>query len=127
MKYQRILRAFNESPWAILPSKLEEMRAFLELKAAGGEVDPADIQALVSQRRPMDVAIHGRVAVVPVFGVISQRASMAEQSSGGVGAEQLGATLEGLVNDKQVRAIVMCIDSPGGSVFGVGEIGRAHV
>ncbi len=124
MKYEHISAAFQASPWAILPAKLEEMRAFLRLKVRGGDVDPEEIQALTAGRRPDGVTMAGRVALVPVFGVISQRVGMIERASGGISTEELGSTLDGLVSDKAVKAVCLVFDSPGGSVFGVEELGR---
>jgi signal peptide peptidase SppA len=71
----------------------------------------------------MPVTMYGRVAVCPVFGILSQRVGMLEEASGGVSCEKLGATLDSLVADKTVKCVVLAIDSPGGSVFGIQELG----
>lgn len=122
MKYHQILSAFFSTAWAILPEKLAEIRAFLHLRARGDEVPAEDIEALAASRRPDGVQMVGRVAVLPVFGTISQRVGMLERASGGVSTEEIGASLDALVADKQVKAIVMAYDSPGGSVPGVMEL-----
>jgi signal peptide peptidase SppA len=122
MKYQQILSAFFSTPWAILPEKLAEIRAFLRMKADGGELLDEQVQALAASRRPDGVQMVGRVAVLPVFGTISQRVGMLERASGGVSTEELGASLDSLVSDKAVKSIVMVYDSPGGSVPGVQEL-----
>ncbi len=116
MNYDHILSAFYAEAWAILPAKLEEIRAFLARKAAGEPMPEYHAAA-----RP-GVQMAGRVAILPVFGVISQRAGMLEKASGGVSAEELGATLDNLVSDKAVKAVVMAFDSPGGSVAGIPEL-----
>lgn len=123
MKYAHILSAFYAHPWAILPSKLEEVRAFLHLKAAGGDVDPEEIRAIVAARRQtIGAELVGRTALVSVFGMLAQRVGGLEAASGGVGTEAIGATLDRLVADREVRSIVLVVDSPGGSVFGVQEL-----
>jgi signal peptide peptidase SppA len=122
MNYPHLLAAFNRSPWAILPEKLDEIRAFVELKVRGGDVPEERVQAIEASRRDASVQMAGRVAVMPVFGVIAQRVGGVERMSGMVSTEEIGATLDSLVADKQVRAIVMAFDSPGGSVFGVPEL-----
>ncbi len=116
MNYDHILSAFYAEAWAILPAKLDEIRAFLSRKAAGEPMPEFHAAA-----RP-GVQMAGRVAILPVFGVISQRAGMLEKASGGVSAEELGATLDNLVSDKAVKAVVMAFDSPGGSVAGIPEL-----
>lgn len=122
MKYQRIIAEFLRTPLAILPEKAAAISAFLRTKAAGGDVDPAEIQAIVAAKRADGVQIVGRVAVLPCMGVISQRVDMLQEASGGVSTERLGAALDSLLADKTVRCIVMAFDSPGGSVFGVDEL-----
>jgi signal peptide peptidase SppA len=122
MRYPHLLAAFNSTPWAILPEKLDEIRAFLEIKVAGGDVPEERVEAIEAGRRDGSVQMAGRVAVMPVFGVIAQRVGGVERMSGMIGTEEIGATLDSLVEDKQVRAIVMAFDSPGGSVFGVPEL-----
>lgn len=140
MLYQRILEAVYNQPLAILQEKLEQVQAFLALKAKGGDVSPDQVQAivverdnrralaipdaLITTRRPDGVLMAGRVAIISVFGVLSQRAGVLDQMSGLVSAERLGATLDGLVADRQVKAVVMAFDSPGGSVFGIPELAR---
>jgi signal peptide peptidase SppA len=52
------------------------------------------------------------------------RAGILAQSSGGVSAESLGAQLDALVADRQVRAICMVFDTPGGAVTGVPELAK---
>lgn len=122
MKYANILATFFSQAWAILPEKYAEIRAFLRLKANGGEVSAEQIAAIAGARRTDGVQMLGRVAVLPVMGVISQRVSMMDRASGGVSTEEIGQTLDSLVADKQVSSIVMAFDSPGGSVSGLPEL-----
>jgi capsid assembly protease len=124
MKYSRLVSAFLRTPWAIWPPKLAEMQAFLRLAADGGKIKKKEVAAIVAGRRPMDVTMAGRVAMLPVFGVISQRVGALEEASGGVSTEKLGATLDSLVADRQVKCVLMVFDSPGGSVFGIQELGE---
>lgn len=118
-----LLTAFYGQVWAILPEKLREIESLLLLRARGGHVPPEQVAAIAAARRADGVQMYGRAAVVPVFGVLAQRVGMMEEASGGIGCEALGATLDGLAADKGVRCIVMAFDSPGGSVFGVQELG----
>lgn len=123
MKYAHILTAFYSTPLAILPEKAAQIRRFLETKAAGEDIAPEEVSAIVAARRSAGVMMAGRVALLPVFGILSQRVGALEQASGGISTEEIGATLDTLVADKQVRSILMVFDSPGGSVFGIGELG----
>lgn len=94
----------------------------LKAEFAKQNMGPKAIDAVVASRRSDGVQMIGRVAVLPVMGVISQRVSMLEKASGGVSTEEIGASLDSLVADKQVKTIVMAFDSPGGSVSGVPEL-----
>lgn len=139
MHYEHVWRAFLSEPLAILPEKLAEVRAFLELKVRGGEIDPAAVSALVAAReerearfaaiqgaarRPDGMIQVGPVAILPVMGVLAQRLDLFSEMSGGVSAERVGSRLDALVADKSVKKIVMAFDSPGGSVYGIEELGR---
>src|SRR3990167_7533404 len=69
----------------------------------------------------------GAIGVIPVMGVIRQRGpeDFMDLLFGGMGAstERIGATLRGFAADPDVGTIVLDIDSPGGSVYGVEELG----
>lgn len=66
----------------------------------------------------------GKVGVIPVHGPIEQRLSAVSMKLGGTSTEEVGAALDALVADSTVEAIVLHIDSPGGSVYGVEELGE---
>lgn len=125
MRYEHIAAAYRRTIWAILPEKLSEIRAFLELKCSGGDVALSDIKALAAERKSATgVQRNGAVAIVPVFGTICQRAGLLDQASGGCSTEEIGQRLDTLAADKSIGAICMLFDSPGGGVSGVEELGR---
>lgn len=142
MNYGHVWRAVYNQPLAVLPEKLEEIRAFLLLKTNGEDVPDEAVQDIRDRRREREESLLaevasmggsrrgdgsiqvGRTAIVPVFGVLAQRVSMIERASGGVSTEEIGATLSGLVADRQVRSIILAFDSPGGSVYGVDELAK---
>jgi signal peptide peptidase SppA len=125
-RYPRVCQAFYNQVLALLPAKAAEIAEFLRLKRGGGEVAAEEIGRILAARggRPGSVSVQlaGRVAVLPIMGIIAQRVSLLEESSGGVSTEEIGASLDGLVADRQVQSIVLAIDSPGGSVYGVAEL-----
>lgn len=117
-KIDRILHAVAEMPWAIQPAKLEAMLELLELRAGGVEIDG------VAAAAPREVATAGKVAILPLFGVVAQRMNMMTEFSGGTSTEKFGAQFDALLANGDVRAIVLDVDSPGGSVYGVPELAR---
>ena len=57
------------------------------------------------------------VAVLPIVGTIANRGH-----SAGPGADRIGENLDAALNDSRVDAIVLDVDSPGGTVAGVPEL-----
>lgn len=125
MRYPRVMSAFFNTPLALRPEKMAEIQAFLERKA--GEPftmdDPDGPRPTAGPRERSGVEIVGRTALLPLFGVIGQRMNLFMYFSGGTSTEEFGAALDSLVADKQVKNIVIVVDSPGGSVFGTAELG----
>jgi signal peptide peptidase SppA len=123
MHYARILAAFAGELWAMQPEKLETVTSFLLFKARGGHLTPEEIQARVSDTRAAETAkAPGGVAVLPVYGVISQRMGLMQEISGGTGTDALAAQFRGALSDDAIKAIVFDIDSPGGGTYGVDEL-----
>ncbi len=122
VKYAGVLHAFRKHPWAITPEKFAEIEGFLQGKVAAPRKLVVRGQKAPEARGGGGVQMAGRIALLPLFGVISQRANLMSEISGGTSAEMYGRQLEALVADRQVKAIVMVIDSPGGSVLGVPEL-----
>jgi signal peptide peptidase SppA len=97
--------------------------AFLMFKARGGMLSPDEVQAKISDRRAADTTkAPGGVAVLPVYGVISQRMGLLEDISGGTSTENLSAQFDAAVSDDTIKAIIFPHDSPGGGTYGVDEL-----
>lgn len=118
--YQRITRAILDEPWAILPSKLEAIAEFIALKASGGSLSDAEIKA-IQAAAPTGDRRAGVVAVLPVIGTLSRRMNMMSALSGGTSVEDLSRKFANLVEDTDVSAIILQLDSPGGAVSGIPE------
>jgi signal peptide peptidase SppA len=122
-KYPGILSAVAATPWAILPEKLEAILDILEMRAEGLRFTRDEIAARVGDGHRVNAptASQGTVAILPLYGVISQRMNMMSDVSGGTSTEKFGAELDALVANPQVSAIVLDVDSEGGSTFGIPE------
>jgi ClpP class serine protease len=72
----------------------------------------------------MAVQSSGGIAVLPLYGVVTQRGNMVEDVSGpgSTSTQQFSAALHQLLADDTVGQILIDIDSPGGSVYGVSEL-----
>ena len=119
--YARILRLVSEHPWAMLPARLATIIELLEFRAAGHMFTDEEIQARIGAG-PRPAAHGGPVAVLPLHGVMAPRMTMFTQVSGGTSAEAFGRTFRAAVADPDISAVVLDVDSPGGSVFGIEEL-----
>lgn len=121
-KYARILQAVLNSPWAIVPSKLDTILEVLAIRANGGHVPDDEIKAVVGNATQRSGGMIGNIQVLQLFGTIAQRMGMMAESSGGTSTERFGQEFRQAVNDPQVSALVIDVDSPGGSVYGIPEL-----
>lgn len=124
--YGHVLKALTERPWAIQPSMLRLMVEILNFRQAGGSFNPEQIAERLAAARADNgdrsgAARVGPVALIPMYGVISQRQSLMSDTSGGTSVEEMRTALRTALADPQVAAIVFDIDSPGGSTDGIPE------
>ena len=90
-KYRNVVKAFFSQQWAILPEKMQDIREFLAARSAGAAWTQAEIEARIGDRPEPFAAPEGsQVAVLNLFGVMSQRMNALEQTSGGTSTEQFG-------------------------------------
>ena len=119
-----VLDAFLETPWAIMPHKLVTLEEIVARHVTGEKLDAEEVQARIhGARRPENRQI-GSVAVLPLFGTIFPRANLMTDMSGATSAERFGAQFTELINDPNIDAIVLDVDSPGGQVNGIEEVSR---
>lgn len=113
----------TEGLWAIRPEILPAIAA--AIRANADTPPPADGEA---EAGPLAIRSGGTtgvaVAVIPVAGVITKRVSLLALLFGGGGStlSRIQKSLRAAVNDDQVGAIVLEVDSPGGVVDGVPEL-----
>jgi capsid assembly protease len=121
--YEHIAEAVYGVPLAILPEKLAVIQAFLSRRLAGERLPEDEVQAAMQAALPRGPRPQsGAVAVIPIYGVISQRAGMLTQASGGTSIDALTRDFRAALAEPGVRAIVFDIASPGGSTYGVQEL-----
>lgn len=115
-----------QGAWAITPEKLAEIEAVLRGRIESGEgiVSPGawDDDGEFAPRQPAPLyRLNGSAAVIQVHGTIFPRPSIFSEWSGGTAAETIGRAVDAAAADTKVSAIVLDIDSPGGSVYGIPE------
>lgn len=115
--YPNIIRFVRETPWAILESKLHDITDMLRFHAAGHRLTPEEIQARIGNGPPRrDVYSVDGVAVIPVYGVITPRADVMTEMSGGTSIDRLQQAVRAAVADDKIHSILLDVNSPGGSV-----------
>lgn len=119
-----LLRAFVETPWAILPSKLAALEEVVLRHVSGEKLDAEEVQNRIHGAvRPPEQRVN-KVAVLPLFGTIFPRANMMTDVSGATSAERFGTLFARLIGDPEVGAIVLDVDSPGGQSGGMAELSK---
>jgi signal peptide peptidase SppA len=88
--------------------------------------DEATLRAMAARARPdsLEGAEGGVIAVLPVYGPISQRPDMFTAFFGGTSLAGLTARFRAAMADPAIKAIVFEHDSPGGTAYGVPELAR---
>ena len=113
------------SPWAVQPDMLFEIMGIYSRHVQGEKVKISDVEQRLSRplnNAPSNIAIINNVAVISAHGVIAKRMNMFMDISGGVSTEILGAQIQMAIDDEDIAAIVLDIDSPGGTVDGTFEL-----
>lgn len=114
---------FLNSPWAIIPDRLQELQAIYTTHFRGEKIDVEAIEARLGRPLANDQQEYrledGGVAVLSISGVISNKANLFTRVSGAASAQMLTQQLASMRADPRVRAAVLDFDTPGGSVFGI--------
>lgn len=108
-------------PWAIQPEKLLEIQAIYATHMRGEKIDIEAVEKRLGRPLNNETAgyqIQDGVAIIPVQGVLAKRANLLTQVSGMSSSELIGRDFKQALNDPAVEAIVLSVDSPGGTVDG---------
>lgn len=128
-----LVAEFYRTPWALPVDVYETVEAVLMRWSTGVRLDATQVAAAVGNGPAAAAARRseaeqrstaGAVAVIPVYGVLTHRAVDAENvSSPMTSTERLAQQIRAAIADPEVGAVVLDVNSPGGSVFGVSELG----
>jgi signal peptide peptidase SppA len=131
MNRQLLLSEFLTTPWALMPERLQAMAGVLTRWSAGEPPTDETMFQIQSERvlrdtrKQMAAANAGSgIAVLPLYGVVTQRGNMVDDISGpgSTSTQQFTSALRQVLADDTVGQILIDIDSPGGSVYGVAEL-----
>lgn len=126
----RLLQSLIENFWAMKHDVLENMKTIVIRHAQGLKLSKEDIDYVCDSRAahrdddgPTVQITDSGVAIIPIHGVITKGAAAVNDVSQprGTSTGEIQQNISRVMNDPNVKAIVLDIDSPGGSVKGVEE------
>jgi signal peptide peptidase SppA len=131
-RVRRVVAAVCENGWAIDPAKMALIVEFLEMRAGGFELTPEEIAARIGAGAraslfeddddDSELELIKGVAVLPLYGVLAPRLDGMMAISGGTSTQQFASVFNDAVGSPEVKAIVIDVDSPGGTVAGGQEL-----
>jgi signal peptide peptidase SppA len=129
MKHERFITWCLSTPWALMPERMSAYAAVLARSVTSETVVRAIEAGAVAGDEPGagprsrgNSGRSGAIAVIPAHGPIVQRASQIGMCESGASCDMIGAQLNDAQADDSVAQILLDIDSPGGSVYGVQEL-----
>ena len=132
MKGEFLIADLLATPWAlrrdVLAGHMQVLSRWLDRSGpAAWDADADRGNAFETRRREANARVSSiggaGIAVIPVVGTITQRAGMMTDWCGGTSTQQISTALADALRDETVGQILMEFDTPGGSVFGVSDLG----
>ena len=121
--HQRCREAMAGTAWAMHPSYVELFYDILDERAGGERPTKDELKERVGIKRDNEPVVEqGGIAVIPLMGPIMPRAGAMSEMSGARSLHDFRSDFRAAVNEPDVTAIVLQIDSPGGVVSGVPEM-----
>ncbi len=112
---------FEDDILAVFPERLNEIISLRQAPIIESSFD-GDIQAAINRRATKFKNIKGQVVTVPLHGFISHKATIWSALGFETASETFAGWLSDLANNRDVGAIVIDIDSPGGTVAGISGV-----
>lgn len=131
MKDELLIARALQTQWALMPEYIQVVAGILRRRANGQGATQAvvvqvgaDKEVREARRESNTRAGGGAIAVLPLYGVVTQRGNMMDDlcGPGSVSTQRFSASLRDALADETVGSILIDIDSPGGSVYGVEEL-----
>ena len=131
MSRELLVAEFMSTPWALMPERLASLHSVLTRWSQSVPASSETRETVATDRAARDArsmatasSTSGGIAVLPLYGIVMQRGNMVQDVSGpGVTSTQVFSNaLKAALQDGGVSQILIDIDSPGGSVYGVAEL-----
>jgi signal peptide peptidase SppA len=131
MNHQLLVAEYLATPWALMPERLSAVTAVIARWSGDARASDEVMHSIAADRSARDTRRQasvsnsgGGIAVLPLYGVVTQRGNMVDDVSGPgtASTQQFSNMLRAALQDETVTQILIDIDSPGGSVYGVAEL-----
>jgi signal peptide peptidase SppA len=131
MNHQLLVAEYLATPWALMPERLSAVTAVIARWSGDSRASEevmnnvtADRSVREARRQSSVSNSGGGIAVLPLYGIVTQRGNMVDDVSGPgtASTQQFSNMLRAALQDETVSQILIDIDSPGGSVYGVAEL-----
>ena len=131
MNHQLLVAEYLATPWALMPERLSAVTAVIARWSGDDRASDEVMHSVAADRNARDARRQasvsnsgGGIAVLPLYGIVTQRGNMVDDVSGPgtASTQQFSNLLRAALQDETVSQILIDIDSPGGSVYGVAEL-----
>ena len=131
MNHQLLVAEYLATPWALMPERLSAVTAVIARWSGDARASDEVMHSVAADRNARDARRQasvsnsgGGIAVLPLYGIVTQRGNMVDDVSGPgtASTQQFSNMLRAALQDETVSQILIDIDSPGGSVYGVAEL-----
>ena len=131
MNHQLLVAEYLATPWALMPERLSAVTAVIARWSGDARASDEVMHSVAVDRNARDARRQssvsnsgGGIAVLPLYGIVTQRGNMVDDVSGPgtASTQQFSNMLRAALQDETVSQILIDIDSPGGSVYGVAEL-----
>ncbi len=120
-------RFLQTTAWVLEKETLKVVDDIISARLVGRLSDMALVntnstEEYTNKERHKPYEVVDGVAVISMNGVIGKRMGMFDAMSGGVSTQRIQLQIEDALTDPAILAVVMSIDSPGGTVDGTAEL-----
>lgn len=121
MSYPRIISKLTREPWCVTERVHQAMLSAIESKLAGANVSAMEIPEDDDDDANEPYTVKS-VAVIPMKGIMGKGLSALEMECGGCSMEEVAKALKLAAEDDGTSAIILEINTPGGTVNGTPEL-----
>lgn len=109
---------FEGNTLAVMPDQLNNITSRREMAITDG----IDVEDAINRRATKFKNVSGKVVTIPLHGFISHKATIWSAMGFETSSETFGIWMDSLVNNGDVGAIVIDVDSPGGTALGLSGV-----